>query len=74
MAEVRYRVCDNCGAQIKKIYWNIKLWKNDVADTDADLSQDCTSLDLCEVCKFKLEKQLSKIKPTQNEQHTSLRR
>lgn len=74
MSEVRYRVCDNCGAKIKKLYWNVQLSKMDADDVDVNFSQESTSLDLCEGCKFKLERQLNKIKSPEKEQKSTLRR
>ncbi len=71
MAEVRYRVCDNCGAKIQKLYWNIQLSKMDVEDVDVD---ERTSFDLCESCKFKLERQLNKIRSPKKEQKSTSRR
>lgn len=64
MAEVRYRICNICGVQIKNLYWSVKFSKMDDTNMVADFSRDCTSLDLCEVCKFKLDKQIKQINKT----------
>lgn len=74
MAEVRYRVCDNCGAKIKNLYWNVQLSKMGSEDINAISFQERTSLDLCECCKFKLERLLNKIKSPEKEQKPMLRR
>lgn len=75
MSEIKYRICNCCGIKINKFYWNIQLSKNDIenVDADANLSQKHISLDLCETCKFKLERQMNKIKSSQK-RNSSLRR
>lgn len=58
--EIKYKVCNYCGLVIKNLYWNIRLAKYDDTNPDANVDPEITSLDLCEVCKFKIEKQINK--------------
>lgn len=60
MSEIRYRVCNYCGMVINNFYWNVQLAKYDNSTPDANAEPEITSLDLCEVCKFKIEKQINK--------------
>lgn len=60
MSEIRYRVCNNCRMVINNFYWNVQLAKYDNTNPDANVEPEITSIDLCEVCKFKIEKQINK--------------
>lgn len=60
MSEIKYKVCNYCGMVINGFYWNVQLARYDNTNPDANAEPEITSVDLCEVCKFKFEKQINK--------------
>lgn len=66
MSEVKYIICDCCGAKITNQYWGIDIKKGGNVKL-----VETSHLDLCEKCEFMLRKLLDKNKTQTNEIHNN---